>query len=392
MSKFFISFGLLNKNIYLPIIYIIIGIGINICWDYCNYNLYSFLVSDIVLSIGQISTFFVSHILRYRRVVNKKIDNTKKNYLKDYSFLFLILSVFNIVNSVHVYVGYDKKHPENKYKELYLNYSLDIIIITLVTIFILKYKYYIHHIISIILLTILCVSIDLIEDKYNSLNIPTTLFTIFYAISESLLYTYIKYLIEEKYYFFMSVLVVTGIFNFVFDCILFIIIFIVDKTKNSNEIIFGFYNYYKENGLWNLIFLFLFNFILEGFLSSIFQYSIIKELTPNYFIIAYQFSKIPFTIKENEGWKRWVILVISIFQIITLLFYLEILEYNFCLLNLNTKKNIINRESNEFTGDDNESDIDIKGYRISAGEIKEETKEEKTLEMLVVNESNEGTK
>ena len=84
--------------------------------------------------------------------------------------------------------------------------------------------------------------------------------------------------------------------------------------------------------------------------------------------------------------------MISIFQIITLLFYLEILEYNFCLLNLNTKKNIINRESNEFTGDDNESDIDIKGYRISAGEIKEETKEEKTLEMLVVNESNQGTK
>ena len=151
MSKFFISFGLLNKNIYLPIIYIIIGIGINICWDYCNYNLYSFLVSDITLSIGQISTFFVSHILRYRRVVNKKIDNTKKNYLKDYSFLFLILSVFNIVNSVHVYVGYDKKHPENKYKELYLNDSLDIIIITLVTIFILKYKYYIHHMISMLL-------------------------------------------------------------------------------------------------------------------------------------------------------------------------------------------------------------------------------------------------
>ena len=96
----------------------------------------------------------------------------------------------------------------------------------------------------------------------------------------------------------MSVLVVTGIFNFVFDCILFIIIFIVDKTKNSNEIIFGFYNYYKENGLWNLIFLFLFNFILEGFLSSIFQYSIIKELTPNYFIIAYQFSNIPFRLEK----------------------------------------------------------------------------------------------
>ena len=84
-------------------------------------------------------------------------------------------------------------------------------------------------------------------------------------------------------------------------------------------------------------------------------------------------SKIPFTIKDNEGVNRWIILVISIFQIISLLFYLEILEYNFCSLNKNTKKNIMDREKKE-TFDDNNSDneIVIKGYDITENIYKDE--------------------
>ncbi len=66
------------------------------------------------------------------------------------------------------------------------------------------------------------------------------------------------------------------------------------------------------------------------------------------------------------------IIILSILQVIILLFYLEIFEFNFCALNKNTKKNIDEREhlfslSNygvDNTADDVESDVDIKGYVI----------------------------
>ncbi len=56
----------------------------------------------------------------------------------------------------------------------------------------------------------------------------------------------------------------------------------------------------------------------------------------------------------------------SILQIFILLFYLEIFEFNFCSLNKNTKKHILEREKErmiDFTDPDNE--IEIQGYDIS---------------------------
>ena len=49
------------------------------------------------------------------------------------------------------------------------------------------------------------------------------------------------------------------------------------------------------------------------------------------------------------------------------LFYLEILEYNFCSLNKNTKKHISERERKQSIEESNDIDneIDIKGYDIS---------------------------
>ena len=68
----------------------------------------------------------------------------------------------------------------------------------------------------------------------------------------------------------------------------------------------------------------------------------------------------------------------------TLLFYLEIFEFNFCSLNKNTKKNIEEREKtlssknsseNNILPDD-ESEIEIKGYI-----IKDDTKKS-VIEMI----------
>ena len=107
---------------------------------------------------------------------------------------------------------------------------------------------------------------------------------------------------------------------------------------------------------------------MTGFIVDILEFVILDRLTPNYIIIGYEIGKIPSHIIETENDKRWVVLVLSVFQIISLLLYLEIIEFNFCKLNRNTKKNIERRlflQSNEENNINEENEITIKDYDIS---------------------------
>ena len=69
----------------------------------------------------------------------------------------------------------------------------------------------------------------------------------------------------------------------------------------------------------------------------------INILTPNHIIIPYEIGKIVAIIVSNieagnTNFVDFLFLIPFIFQILSLLFYLEILEFNFCGLNKNTKK------------------------------------------------------
>ena len=55
--------------------------------------------------------------------------------------------------------------------------------------------------------------------------------------------------------------------------------------------------------------------------------------------------------------NKYYTLIPFVFQIIALLFYLEILELNFCKLNYNTIKNIQAREGNESENDEEDEDL-----------------------------------
>ena len=269
-------------------------------------------------------------------------------------------------------------------KDSYIEYnikdSLEIIFITLATFFILKYKYHIHHFISLAIFTLLTVIIDLILKYYQKINITSIILSFLYILIESVYYTYLKYLVENKYYYTFDIIGIFGAFNILLVIVSFSIEVIIHKVKGTNRLIFYFYFFYKEYQTWNMILRFIIGFIFEGFFLGTLEVLILKELTPNYVIIAYSLGRIPLYMMGRDGAnriddkKRWIIFAIFLIQIFILLFYLEILEFNFCSLNKNTKKSIIERESKEsFTIEDinreNELDneIELKGYDI--GEI-----------------------
>jgi hypothetical protein len=227
------------------------------------------------------------------------------------------------------------------------------------------------------IIVIICISLDFLFSNYFHSNIYTIISSIFLILSDSILYSYLKYLIEFKYYFYLDILFISGIFSFFWNSLSLSVTILINKVKGSNKIFFEFYDFYNTKGIWIVIIRFLYGLIVNGFISDILEFIILDKLTPNYIIIAYEIGKIPSNIKNfvnSDYYKSLLIgiIILSVLQVITLLFYLEIFEFNFCSLNKNTKKNIEERElmltSNNIVMDnylvDDESYIVIKGYII----------------------------
>ena len=83
-------------------------------------------------------------------------------------------------------------------------------------------------------------------------------------------------------------------------------------------------------------------------------------------LISFDIVKI-FIILTSNNEKKWQSIILFIFQFISLAFYLEIFEFNFCKLNANTKRNIEKRAIQEgLLGDsDNHSDANSITYEIN---------------------------
>ena len=401
MARFIISLGIINKKLLIPSIYTLLYILVNIYYIDEDYNEVRIFVEALGMSIGEMSIYFTQNIFKYRRIATKKKKrNTVRQYVKDYSilFFFILINLLNKLSPFYIFTEDENSETtevedkdKGKYRELFMNDALEIVFMTLVTYFLLKYKYYIHHFISIIMLIVLCIINDAILENFTHTSVSTVFSSTLYILADSFIYSYFKYLISNRYYHFVDVYFMTGIFDTFYYISSLIIVLTTQYINGTNKLIFQFFEYYNEYGASRLIAIFLFTgLLLKGILMGIFDGLIISELTPNYCAIVCELGKIPTTIYSIEGYKKWIILVLSIFQILSLLFYLEILEYNFCSLNKNTKKSIEDRVNNQLNEGDNYDDdeIDMKGYDISESiKIQKNLKEIK--EMRAVFEDNE---
>ena len=165
----------------------------------------------------------------------------------------------------------------------------------------------------------------------------------------------------------MDVLFYLGLIDYIIHFASIIIIIIVQSINGTNQLVFEFFYIYYENGGGYMIIWFIVGVFFTGIFVGYLEFAILNVLTPNYIILGFCLAKIPTSIMSINGYKSWIILIISIIQIFISLFYLEIFEYNFCSLNVNTKRNIEERERREiYNGkDDGDNEIVIKGYDIS---------------------------
>ena len=210
-----------------------------------------------------------------------------------------------------------------------------------------------------ILFCIFTVIIDLIIENLKYIELKSFLFFIPNLV-DNILSCYMKYLIDKKYHSYWNVL----FFFLLFIFIVYTTEFIIKIKKEPNTI-------FKviENGKTKYIILnFLLDAIVHEYLRMLLTLLILEYFSFNHVFISHLLYRIVIgfiqSITNFDSYKNYLFFLIpAFFQVFSLLFYLEILEFNFCNLNRNTKRNIMLREEEEMLLRNNTNVSEIEIYK-----------------------------
>ena len=227
----------------------------------------------------------------------------------------------------------------------FLYIGVEMILLTIVSIFLLKYKYYNHHFISIAAFTIFGTISDIILNYYPHMakyGLLINTFEFLRIFADVIYYYYQKYMMEILFYPYWKISFCIGIcVSFTATLLLIYVLTDPDNADSKIPTIADFYLYFTEvhPGLiigkqLIIIVLYLISFSLT--MLNIYYFN------PNYILISYHIAKVFNNIIDlikGEPEKLYS-LIFFVLQFLSLMIYLEIIELNFCKMNENTKRNI----------------------------------------------------
>ena len=214
----------------------------------------------------------------------------------------------------------------------------------------MKYKYFIHHIISLIIFCIIGVCIDFLlnnwEDNLLSKPFLQIIFYFIIILLEIVNYSYQKYMMDKLYFHYWNISLATGLslFTQTFGSL------VSNLIKKDEKTI----NLFHELKPGYIILGFFLNIII-GFIQYLSRILILDYFTPNHMMIAYELLKIYHVLIKSPSENKYYSLIFFVLQFFILMFYLEIFEFNFCKLNENTKRNVQQRAGSEDLIDDKSS-------------------------------------
>ena len=339
MKDFIFSLGLIDKKLIWTLIYTISQILRNLINNKYLKDKQHNQLDNIGGAIGQILIILIPFFTYKNQNKSKEKKCTKKNFL--YIFLLLLFDlVFHLIVYVNVIVT---NAPQNHHDSYFCaKVSAEIILITLVTFIFLKYKYFIHHIISLIIFCIIGVCIDFLlnnwEDNLLSKPFLQIIFYFIIILLEIVNYSYHKYMMDKLYFHYWNISLATGLslFTQTFGSL------VSNLIKKDEKTI----NLFHELKPGYIILGFFLNIII-GFIQYLSRILILDYFTPNHMMIAYELLKIYHVLIKSPSENKYYSLIFFVLQFFILMFYLEIFEFNFCKLNENTKRNIQNRAVSE---------------------------------------------
>ena len=231
--------------------------------------------------------------------------------------------------------------------------GIEMILLTVTSIILLKYKYFIHHIISMVGFILFGNFSDLILGSYPEIILFGAIPIIIQLVNiilDVIYYYYQKYMMEKLFYPYWNICFTLGIGLFIFSTAN--LIYVLVLKENANPLIINgpsFYSYFTMDDIGLKIGKIILSYII-GVVSSILYILNIYYFNPNYVLISFQFSKIADVLINENGNNKYYCIIFYVIQLFFLMIYLEIIELNFCDLNKNTKKNIEFRSVLEASG------------------------------------------
>ena len=372
-----ISLGKIDKKFYISLILYIIIFVIVVVVSYFfekneNNNLTNLELNKIII-FGFCIFFGIPEYIN-RKSLNKKssdkrgIKSNKNSITYIFRFKyreidykkFLILILFLLLNYICDF-GTDIYYRANShhYKLLLSKDSTNIIYV--VYLFIIfrpfqKINFYKHQYLSllvIIIMELIRYFIGLFIIQKVSFDFPYDLFCLIplllFPLFDIIHFYVINWYMKNNYYSPFLICFLIGFINSLLSLIILFCFYFININCGGNKICLSL----SEIGIlthWYYIFYYIFESVWYGIVNFLI-FAIINYFTIFHLIIIFYFNALfsnLFQLFENFAiFELIMIIITSIFELFAISVFFEIIELNFCGLNLNLKKSIINRANNE---------------------------------------------
>ena len=354
MVKKIFLLGDINKKLLLPFLLAVSQILYNVHTTKFPEDESNQILESYSSCIGRIMILIIPYI--YKVPINE--DNQKIVKRKKCLHYFLLcfiyaLNIMLIFTSSLLNKNFDEGKENVKNPNAggdFFKTGLEMIFLALISICLLKYKYFIHNYIAIGAFIIFGILTDVILGVFSTalkIGYASMLIDFVVTITDSVHFCYQKYMLEKLYYPYWNVVLVPGLVLMVINSTTLIIILICGKNTDIN-FFKGFYDYFNKIEVGYIVGKFLINVVLN-FLLYTFTILTLYQFNPDFVLISLQLSKFVNVLMNNKNGTYYFIIFV-VLQFFCLLIYLEIIELNFCELNKNTRRNVQIRGKDDALG------------------------------------------
>ena len=358
MVKKIIIFGEINKKHILPLSLAIYQVFNKIFNTYYPKNILNGIFELYSMALGMLSILFLPCIFKIKVTEEEKEREIHKRKWLHYPLLIVIYWIYHLAKLFMVISKVKARGNDetiNPFAESPFAFiGLEMILLTVASIILLKYKYFIHHIISMAGFILFGNFSDLLLDSYSEIikfGAVPIIILIFGIISDVVYYYYQKYMMEKLFYPYWTISFTAGIGLALFATAN--LIYVLVLKEKANPFIVDpqrFYSYFNGNDIGLKVGKIILLYILSV-VNTILNILNIYYFSPNYILISFQFSKFVDVLINESNSKKYFTIIFFVIQLFFLMIYLEILELNFCNLNQNTKKSIDFRSTIEASGE-----------------------------------------
>jgi len=379
----FIILGEINKKHLLPLGLVIYQISYKIFNKYYPEKIRNNIFNMYSTSLGMMSILFLPCIFKLKTKEGQKEKEIHKRKWLHYLLLIIIFYIYTIMKTIIIILKALKIKKASRIDQSgntqvvnpfaegpFVNIGIEMLLLTVGSIILLKYKYFIHHYISIAGFILFGNFSDILLNYYPQIidyGAVINIVQILSIIVDVIYYYYQKYMMEKLYYPYWRISFTFGV-SLLLVPTAYLIYVLVGKGNTSAIIINGkdFYSYFTNEDLGKKIGKQILTYIFSLISTSLYILNV-YYFSPNYILISFQFSKfVDVLMNENEHKNKYYCIIFFIFQLFFLMIYLEILELNFCNLNKNTKKNIEFRSIIESSGENGrDSSVDLRNIDIN---------------------------